>query len=288
MKLRSDMGEKLFGHNMNFSFEEFDIEYQSVVDAVLVFFDRDAMALVSKHNVGWHPDNTDIENYLRTSSKRFWEAFKLLQSNGVETGRSVLDVGGFFGTWALILKKLGYKPTIAERYDYYYGAFDKLIAYLRSEGVGIVNQDFSDPEIELGTAFDAVTCMAVLEHIPGAPISLLTNINKAVSDNGFVVLEVPNIAFWPKRFDLLKGKSSHPPMDFLFKSAQPFCGHYREYSMEDLRYVNNVHGWELLDLNSFNYTGWPKGNWKQKIFLEMPTEKFSSCREVLISIAKKP
>jgi ubiquinone/menaquinone biosynthesis C-methylase UbiE len=53
--------------------------------------------------------------------------------------------------------------------------------------------------------FDAVTCIAVLEHVMNPP-SVIDEIHRVLKANGVFVLEVPNVAWLPYRIGLLFGR----------------------------------------------------------------------------------
>lgn len=53
--------------------------------------------------------------------------------------------------------------------------------------------------------FDAVACIAVLEHVMNPP-SVIDEIHRVLKANGVFVLEVPNVAWLPYRIGLLFGR----------------------------------------------------------------------------------
>lgn len=53
--------------------------------------------------------------------------------------------------------------------------------------------------------FDVVTCIAVLEHVFNPP-NVLEEINRVLKLGGILIVQVPNIAWLPYRFQLLSGR----------------------------------------------------------------------------------
>jgi hypothetical protein len=79
--------------------------------------------------------------------------------------------------------------------------------------------------------------------------------SKTPSTGGALVFEVPNLAYWPKRFAFfVRGETVHAPIDEVYHSAVPFTGHHREYTLHDARYVVRHSGFEISEELAFNYT----------------------------------
>ncbi len=267
--------------------QKFSLLYEQAVFDVWSFFDREKLELISHHNLGWHPDKFDQKAYLLASKERYLKLLELLSTyKNVENwnAESILDVGGFFGAFPLTLSRIGFKVSLAEKYSYYYGAFDDLRDYLQGEAVKIYDADFTD-DIEIRDKFDVVTNLAMLEHLPGSPKKTLENLKLCMKNSGYLLVEVPNIAYWPNRLKLLKGETVHPPIEDVYDSMEPFVGHHREYTIKDLQNVISRVGLECIEIRTFNYTPWPQGNWKQKLLLEYPINRFDSCKELLLAIA---
>lgn len=208
----------------------------------------------AKHNVGWRKGRFDAQGYLRMSAERYWRAYRLVVS---ARARSVLDVGGFLAAFPLALARLGFDVAIAEHYEYYGTAFDRIAGHARENGVRVIDMDFTATVPDRATfleSFDAVTCMAVAEHLAHSPRALMENIRAALKPGGTLAFEVPNLAFWPKRYAfLVRGESVLAPMSDVYHSDVPFTGHHREYTIADARYVVGEAGLDVVREETFNY-----------------------------------
>ena len=267
---------------------EFREHYFDAVQKVVQFFDDSALNLIATHNPGWNAERFDVEYYLNASIARYEKIFTYM-INSLETQSSkLLDVGGFFGVFPLAVSKMGYSVTLAEKYSYYYGAFDKLRDFLMDHDISILDADFVTDEIESqDEKFDYVTCLAVIEHIADSPKKLMSNIKRTLKDGGYLLIDVPNISYWPNRINFMLGKTIHPPLKDVFDSKVPFVGHHREYTLSDLEELILLSEMSIENIETINYTPWPKGNWKQKILLEWPVNNFKTFREVIIGCARK-
>jgi 2-polyprenyl-3-methyl-5-hydroxy-6-metoxy-1,4-benzoquinol methylase len=231
----------------------FDGLYQTAVGEVMERMPDDWSAF-AKHNAGWRKGHFDAEAYLRASVERYWRVYRILAAEGA---RSVLDVGGFLAAFPLTLRRLGLEVAIAERYDYYGTAIDAIAGHVRANGVTVIDLDFTDPASDVGGArerYDAVTCMAVAEHLAHSPRTLMENLRASLRPGGALAFEVPNLAFWPKRYAfLVRGETVHAPIAEVYHSAVPYTGHHREYTFADARYVVHEAGFEIVAESGFNY-----------------------------------
>jgi SAM-dependent methyltransferase len=232
---------------------QFEEVYQAGVGEVMARMPNDWSAF-ARHNIGWRKGHFDAEGYLRVSVERYWRAYGILCRSGAQR---VLDVGGFLAAFPLALQRIGMTVAIAERYDYYGTSMDAIAAHLRDHGVEVIDMDFTDPAADVAPLegrFDAVTCMAVAEHLPHSPRILMDNLRVALRTGGALAFEVPNIVFWPKRYAFfVRGETVLAPIAEVYRSAIPFTGHHREYTFADARYVVREAGFEIVDEQGFNY-----------------------------------
>lgn len=236
--------------------------YREAVDEVVRLMPDDWSAL-EKHNRGWRPGFLNPRQYLIDSECRFRLAHRIIESTGA---KEVLDVGGFLAAMPLALARLGFKVSIAEKFGYYGHALDGIAAHLVKNRVEVLDADFTDSTERLDSrreAFDAVTCMAVAEHLAHSPKGLMDNIRHVLKPAGDLVFEVPNLAFWPKRFMLFfMGKSVLSPIEDVYHSAVPFTGHHREYTLADAKYVVEQGGFSIVSEKMYNYAINTRSPWQ--------------------------
>jgi 2-polyprenyl-3-methyl-5-hydroxy-6-metoxy-1,4-benzoquinol methylase len=236
------------------SIEVFSSMYLQVVDEIMDLMPRDLTA-IAKHNAGWRTGNFDPRQYLIDSEKRYMKALGLINSTGA---KSILDVGGFMAAFPLVLKRLGFTVSIAEKFGYYDHSLDAIAKHLVANGIEVIDIDFTEAGEEVtafSSKFDTVTCMAVAEHLAHTPKHLFENIRTVLRPEGSLIFEVPNLAYWPRRYSFfLKGNSVLSPIAEVYHSAIPYTGHHREYTLHDARYVVKESGFEIISEQTFNYS----------------------------------
>jgi 2-polyprenyl-3-methyl-5-hydroxy-6-metoxy-1,4-benzoquinol methylase len=270
--------------------ERFRHAYRQAVTDVLALLTRDRLIALSTHDPGIHPDAYDAGYYLRQSETRYRRAIDLFnRHHRPQPQITALDVGGWLGAFPLALARLGIQTTVAEEYAYYGDALNELVALLKRDGVAIRAVDYTQP-IKIYDRFDLVTNMAMIEHIPHTPKQLLDNLRNSLAPNGTLILDTPNIAYWPKRRQALRGESVHDAYCRWFDGGQPYVGHHRELTATELRDALTWTGFQVDELQIFNYSvNWREGRLRDRAYmfakLMWPAVLFPSCREVLIVAA---
>jgi 2-polyprenyl-3-methyl-5-hydroxy-6-metoxy-1,4-benzoquinol methylase len=232
------------------SFKRFNEIYLDVVEGVYRYWTPEMQLELATHNQGWSPDRFDFGIYLRASSIRFYKAYcSLAEREGRQT---VCDVGGFWGVFPITLKRLGYDVTMTESLQYYGDSFKALFKYIADMGVTVLDYDPFQSEVSPPGRFDVVTLMAVLEHYPHSLKIFMNNIISLVNPGGSLYIEVQNIAYWPKRVNLLRGRSPLVPLNQIFQSHAPFIGHHHEFTISELREL--VHLSRLVVIRELFYS----------------------------------
>ena len=233
--------------------EHFKHVYHGAINDVLGYWNSEMQAQIALHNVGWCEGRTDFGAYLYYSELRYWIAFDMMQRSGVFT--SWCDVGGFLGAYPLALRRLGIDVAMTECIEFYGNSYSGLFDYLQREGVEIINIDPFEPGQKLVRAFDVVSVMAVLEHFPYSPKCFLEFVHGLTAGaSNRVYLEVPNIAYWPRRWALLRGGTPLVKIGDIYKSAVPFIGHHHEYTWEELNELAGLAGFEVVNGARYNYS----------------------------------
>jgi len=192
----------------------------------------------------------DPLEYMRRSEERYVRALALLAGRA-SPDEPLLEVGGFLGVFPLALTRLGVPVTVAERYDLYDGALDGVRDLLSAAGARVWDVDFTSPNLT-AERYPVVVNMAMVEHVAGSPRTLMENLRRCCA--GRLLLEVPNLAYGYKRWQLLRGRSIHPPLRDVYESAVPFTGHHREYTLADLHELLRLSGFHVAETATFNYS----------------------------------
>ncbi len=174
----------------------------------------------------------DWPRYLRCSVARVARALDALSATP-RSGR-VLDVGAYFGNFALAARSQGFAVDALDGYAAYDGAFAPWLSALTAAGVRPI--DFAQIGFDLAgldaDRYDAVLVMGVVEHVPHSPRGLLTAVRRVLKPGGTIVLDTPNIAYAYNRARLARGDSIMAPIAPQFDRDPPFEGHPPEHTMD--------------------------------------------------------
>ncbi|MBK8466428.1 MAG: methyltransferase domain-containing protein [Chloracidobacterium sp.] len=248
---------------MKLSFTEFDSVYQSSVDEIWLHWNEKMQADIAKHCIAWAPGRMDFLGYLQASSVRFYKAYCSLIETG---GKTVCDVGGFWGVWPVTAKKLGFDVSMTETLKFYGESFTPLFEHITQSGVKIFDYDPFVPDANLPQKFDLVTVMAVLEHYPHSLKTLVDNLKHITAGKGHIYFEAPNIAYLPKRIRFLFGLTPLVNVSDIYLSEAPFIGHHHEFTLAEMRDLAQLSGLKIIKEDLYNYS--PAG--KDKFILFYP------------------
>jgi 2-polyprenyl-3-methyl-5-hydroxy-6-metoxy-1,4-benzoquinol methylase len=195
-----------------------------------------------------------MRSYLRMNVVRVVRLVELLHRRGIESG-TVLEVGAWFGTFALALQRLGYDVTACDRYASYGHAFDSHIALMRDAGIRVISTSRENELGEIGAlnSFDVVFAGAVVEHVPHTPRHLLETLFSVTRPRGLLALDTPNVARYWNRRALAKGQTIFQPIAEQFRSEPPWEGHHREYAADELEWMLEEIGCDDIDVEFFDY-----------------------------------
>lgn len=207
---------------------------------------------LAAHCHAWGPGLSDFRDYLQVSSIRFYKAYRAIATS--ESNQRICDVGGFWGVFPLTLKKLGYDVAMTESLQYYGDSFNGLFKVITDQGVTIYDYDPFEPASSLTERFDVITVMAVLEHYPHSLKTFMENIRSLLKPDGRLFIEVPNLAYWPKRTALMLGRTPLAQLTDIYLSEVPFIGHHHEFTMAELKDLVRLSGLTIVYEDYYNYT----------------------------------
>jgi SAM-dependent methyltransferase len=195
-----------------------------------------------------------MRSYLRMNVVRVVRVVELLRRRGF-SGGELLEVGAWFGSFALALRRLGYSVVACDRYSSYGDAFDSYIELMEGEGIRIVstNRDGELDQIGALGRFDVVLAGAVIEHVPHTPRHLFETLYDAVRPGGLLALDTPNLARYWNRRALARGDTVFQPVEDQYLSEPPWEGHHREYTARELGWMLERVGCEEVGVEFLDY-----------------------------------
>jgi 2-polyprenyl-3-methyl-5-hydroxy-6-metoxy-1,4-benzoquinol methylase len=266
--------------------------YLQSVEDVMRFVTPERQTVIARHDTALLPANHDLGLYLRASVARYDQLVRLVNAHA-DVDRDALralEVGGFLGAYPLTLARLDVPITLVEHYGYYHGALDDLAEYLAESGVNIWDADFTSKLEAEPPRHTLVTNMAMIEHLPDSPKPLMDNLRASTAADGLLVVEVPNIACFHWRRQLLFGHSVHPDLESLYLSEAPYVGHHREYTAAELVQLVSWSGMRVREAALYNYSpSLRRGTLIDRVYalvMELwPTYLFPRTREVIMVAA---
>jgi 2-polyprenyl-3-methyl-5-hydroxy-6-metoxy-1,4-benzoquinol methylase len=169
--------------------------------------------------------------------------------------RTVLEVGSFFGSFALPLQRLGYQVTAVDRYASYGEALSYHMELISNSGATVVSTHREDESaiIDGLGRFDCVLAGAVIEHIPHTPRLFLESLRQRVKPGGVLILDTPNLTRYWNRKKFSKGESVFSPLEEQFHCEIPYEGHHREYTGTEMCWMMRQIGCRQVQLRYLDY-----------------------------------
>jgi hypothetical protein len=93
----------------------------------------------------------------------------------------------------------------------------------------------------------------VIEHLYTSPATVLRCAATWLEPTGLLVLQTPNAASLFKRLRLLAGRHPYQPI----RETRTNPGHFREYTLGELRFAVNAAGLEVVRWSRHNYIDSP-------------------------------
>jgi 2-polyprenyl-3-methyl-5-hydroxy-6-metoxy-1,4-benzoquinol methylase len=196
-----------------------------------------------KYNAYQHPAPETVLERLYVLLKKFELHRNDAAISLLTPATKILDIGAGYGHLLLKAQTKGFKQL------YGIDISPVVVRHCQAElDKAGVNAKISCQNIDVGTTFktgffDAVTMVAVFEHI-FSPHDVLKEISRILKKGGELVIEVPNVAFLPRRLDFIRGKLPKT-------SDEPsyLDGHLQFFTQESLIKLLQAHSFHIL------YTG---------------------------------
>ena len=181
------------------------------------------------------------------------QAIKVME---LGVGTSLLDIGCGKGELTSMYKKRFDRVVGVEPTKEYVAVAD------RSTGAEYFIGD--GETFKLNEKFDTIAMNMLIEHVDD-PISLLENAKKHLSENGVIIVQVPNSRSITRRLGVLMGVI--PSLSYMSEREQVECGHKRTYTVESLIQEIKEAGLEVLKTGGVLYKPFPN-DMLEKICLE--------------------
>jgi 2-polyprenyl-3-methyl-5-hydroxy-6-metoxy-1,4-benzoquinol methylase len=234
--------------------------WQSEAEKCIERTSSDLVARLDSYNHEGHGkhivdlDRAFFSKYLYMNSGRVLNLYRALQRKGFRGG-SVLEIGSYFGSFALTLQRLGYQVTAVDRYRSYGDGFSAYTDLMEREGVRVVSTCREDEEAviaSLGT-FDCVISTAVIEHIPHTPREFLRMLAGRCRPGALLCLDTPNLTRWWNRQKFNRGESVFQDLKKQYFCEIPYEGHHREYTGAEMVWLLEQVGCADVELTYFDF-----------------------------------
>ena len=186
------------------------------------------------NNILAQEKNKELIIYYTASKERFKYILKYLQSNNLHN-KKILDIGVCKFTY--ILKQI-YPELDITALD-----FQNHENQVMAHGIHFMLYNLEkDSDNSPDNAFDIIIFSEVIEHLAISPRLVFKKLRAMLKKDGILITTTPNFLSFANRFKCLIGVS---PLEEVRENLQN-PGHFREYSMKELKEYLNYAGFEIL------------------------------------------
>lgn len=159
----------------------------------------------------------------------------------IKPDKNILDMGCGQGMLVLALQELGYNIEGIDIFKDDYDISTATKEMWERYNLKIREHDLYSPDKQ----YDAIISIAVIEHQQN-PFKFIQAVYNWLKPGGVAYIATPNIAHFKNRIRFLLGR---PPINNLKEFKKNFCGHWREYTHKELKYLAEENGFEVLWAN---------------------------------------
>jgi 2-polyprenyl-3-methyl-5-hydroxy-6-metoxy-1,4-benzoquinol methylase len=179
---------------------------------------------------------------------RYLFSLKILTSFTNSQKTKILDVGTGIGIMPLALKQLGFKAYGADLYIFgennMFAVDDllKLKTIWETANLDISNFDITNDKVtDKKEYYDIIISEATIEHLKN-PKEFFKKCNELLSLGGYLFITTPNLTTLLKRIKFMFGISPNWPVKEFFLEGENFKGHWREYTIKELKQMGEEAG----------------------------------------------
>lgn len=136
-------------------------------------------------------------------------------------------------------------------------------------------------------SFDVVVMKSIIEHLHESPRDLLNTAFTYAKPGGYVAVTTPNSVNLRKRLSVLRGRTNYPPVQGFYESDGHWRGHVREYTLDELRWVVEATGGEVVVAATFHAFLEKIPRRMRKPYV-VATNYLTGVRDSLLVLARRP
>ncbi|MBK5295155.1 MAG: glycosyltransferase [Acidobacteriia bacterium] len=211
---------------------------------------------------GWAGAAPAGQSYVETHITRLSKTLELIPKGTAED--RILEMGAYMQITPALRQKLGY----GEVRGCYYGPAGRVE---HKEAVSADGErfccaiDLFDAEKDVfpyeDGYFSAVLCCELIEHLPSDPMHMMSEINRVLKDDGYLLITTPNIGSLRAISAILQGYHPgffpaylRPPEDGVYTDAR----HNREYTPKEIHTLLSDAGFRVERLETGPFLAEPK------------------------------
>jgi SAM-dependent methyltransferase len=207
----------------------------------------------------------------------------------VPSGGTVLDVGCGSCDSLAVLSALGYRCFgLDDLDDHWHRLGDnrqRILSFASEMGIDLrIPAPGERPFAE--RRFDLVMLNDVLEHLHNSPRTLANSLLERVEDGGLFLITVPNAVNIRKRIEVFFGRTNLQYFDLYYWYPDPWRGHVREYTRDDLARLARNLDLEVVELHSCDHMLFKLPALVRPLYLAA-TRIFSGWKDTWLLLARK-
>jgi SAM-dependent methyltransferase len=211
-------------------------------------------------------NDSEARDYLHVHSKRFAFLINLIkQQRSLESAQNIriLDIGPSFLS-DLLRKEFEDSTLYTLGFTHEASRGGHLPEFIELESDKFISFDLNHsdnpdayPQAE---PFDLIVMGEVLEHLHTSPVHVFRFLKTLLKPGGLLIVGTPNAVALERRITLLAGKNPYE----IIRLNKHNPGHFREYTVEELKMLGKEAGLDLIDHQIANY--FIRYSWKGKLF----------------------
>jgi len=166
-------------------------------------------------------------------------------------GKQALDVGSGRGHLSVALAKLGWSVALVDVEEKLSAKDTKIMCqkYQMNPKICDLSCDLIPFEDNL---FDLIIFTEVIEHLPCNPVNVMKEILRVLKQGGHLILTTPNQNNLFTKCKCISGESIYAAIELFFMDDMKYAIHWREYTMDELIYLLDRVGFNIIEKGYFN------------------------------------